>query len=170
TQHLIDLGHTRIAHLSGPTDTYSARRRREGCEQALVDAGLPLLASAESAYTINTGRDAMHQLLDSPTPPTGVVVANIASAAGGLMAARERGIAIPDKLSVIDLHDLELAASLGPPLTTVRMPLEELGRGAVRLLLGTPWDQPIDAVIPGPMDIVERGSTDRPPPSSPSGG
>lgn len=162
TEHLIELGHRRIAHLSGPMDTDSGQRRWEGCLAALTDSGLEPAGFAEAGYTFSTGTAAMHELLSSTTPPTAVMVANVASAAGALRAAREAGANIPGEISIIALHDIELADALGPPLTTVQMPLAELGRRAIQLLLQSPQDEPIEEVIPGPMRIIDRSSTSRP--------
>lgn len=159
TQHVIDLGHTRIAHLSGPLDTDSSRARQRGFDLAMARSGLAPAGYAESEYDVSTGRAAMVTLLGVRPRPTAIVCANVASAAGALAAAREAGVVIPDGLSIVAIHDLELAASLGPPLTTVRMPLEQLGQRAVELLLDTAADQDIDEVIPGPMVLVERVST-----------
>lgn len=158
-QHLIDLGHTRLAHLSGPLDTDSGRRRLAGFRAATspsLGADLPV---AEARYDVSSGIDAMHQLLAVAPRPTGVVCANVASAAGALAAAAASGIRVPHDLSIIALHDIDLAQSFRPALTTVRMPLEELGRRAVQLLLDTEASADIDEMIPGPVELVLREST-----------
>lgn len=158
TRHLRGLGHTRIAHLSGPLDTDSGRRRRAGFASATADLGqdLPVV---EAQYDVDSGRRAMNELLRLDPRPTGVVCANVASAAGALAAAVAAGVDIPREMSVVALHDIPWADSLHPALTTVRMPLEELGRRAVELLLELPSDVDIDEMIVGPIELVPRAST-----------
>lgn len=158
TQHLLDLGHRAIAHLSGPMDTDSGQRRRAGFDTALAEYGLHSAGYAQARYSIHTGHQAMRELMSLPTRPTAVMCANVASAAGALAAARELDVTIPDDVSLVAVHDIDLAASLGPPLTTVRMPLIELGRRAVELLLDTPPHDTITDVLSGPIELVRRAS------------
>ncbi len=157
-QHLIDLGHEHLAHISGPLDTDSGRRRLEGFRTATrhIEHDLPL---AEARYDITSGITAMRELLALPNRPTGIVCANVASAAGALTAAAAADINVPHDISVVALHDVALAETFRPALTTVRMPLEELGRRAVELLLNTDPDTDIDETIPGPIELIERDST-----------
>lgn len=159
TQHLIDLGHERIAHVTGPPDTHSGVARREGFDVALAQAGLAPAGYFESRYTLSTGADAMDRLLASGSRPTAVMCANVAAAAGALKSARRAGVQVPDEISVIAIHDVELTDSLSPPLTTVRMPLEQLAHRAVELLLDTAADETVAEMIPGPMSVVRRAST-----------
>lgn len=158
TQHLIDLGHTRLAHLSGPLGTDSGRRRLEGFQAAAAAFGADHPV-AEARYDVTSGKAAMSELLALPLRPTGVVCANVASAAGALAAAAEKGVAVPGDISVVALHDIALAESFRPALTTVRMPLEELGRRAVELLLDVEAGADIDEMIAGPVELVERESS-----------
>lgn len=163
TQHLLGLGHTRIAHLSGPLDTDSGRRRLDGFRAAVDEAGLEATAAIEARYDTTSGAHAMRQLLNTAPRPTGIVCANVASAAGALAEAAEAGIRVPDEISVVALHDIGLARSFQPALTTVRMPLEELGRRAVELLLDEDHTANIDEMISAPIELVQRSSTTRPP-------
>lgn len=159
TQHLIDLGHHNIGHLAGPTDVDSADRRRAGYHRAMTEHGLPPGPTVDASYTMAGGETALHTLLDRTDPPSATMIANIASAAGALAAARQHGVTIPDDMSVIALHDLELANTFGPPLTTVRMPLAELGRRAVELLLTRPAHDTITETIPSQPELIPREST-----------
>jgi len=161
TRHLIDLDHRKLAHISGPLDTDSGRRRLQGFRTATehLDGDF---AIAEAQYDVTSGMSAMRDLLTRRTRPTGVVCANVASAAGALAAAAQAGIDVPGDISVVALHDIVLAQTFRPALTTVRMPLEELGRRAVKLLLDTDPDADIDEMIPGPVELVERDSTASP--------
>jgi LacI family transcriptional regulator len=168
-RHLINLGHTRIAHLAGPSAADTARRRRAGFAAALGEAGLPhdpsLVVSAD--YTPHGGAAAMSALLARADPPTAVVVANMAAAIGALSAARGHGIAVPDDVSVVAIHDSALSGYLAPPLTTVRMPLDALGRRAVELLVTQPFEAPIEEIVSGPIELVVRESTAPPRPGGP---
>lgn len=163
--HLVSLGHRRIAHIAGPRGADTARRRRSGYNKALRRSGLvpdpPLVVAAD--YTPNGGAEAMHRLLTSATPPTAVFVANVASAIGALYAAHELSVSVPDQVSVMAVHDLPLAERLVPPLTTVRMPLEALGARAVELLLNSDADAEIREVVREPTELVIRESTSAPP-------
>ena len=163
--HLVELGHTRIGHIAGPWSADTAGRRAAGYRKAMRSAGLPtppeLVVSAD--YTPGGGSAAMAQLLALADPPTAVFVANVTSAAGALHAAAAAGAAIPADVSVVTLHDLSLAAFLSPALTTVRMPLTDLGARALELLAGRPADTPVQEICDGPMELVIRDSTGPPP-------
>lgn len=164
-EHLVALGHSRIAHIAGPPTADTARRRRNGYRQALDRAGLvrddALVARGD--YTPSGGARAMEALCQLPEPPTAVFVGNVASAIGALDAARRRGLRVPRDVSVVAVHDLELAAYLSPALTTVRMPLAELGRRGVELLATSGATTPVKEVVAGPMELVVRDSTTHPP-------
>jgi LacI family transcriptional regulator len=160
-EHLLELGHRRIAHIAGPDITDTSRRRYAGYLGALRDAGLPadpnLMVRAD--YTPRGGASALQALLTRPNPPTAVFVANVASAVGALHSARAMDLSVPRELSVITVHDLPLTGYLVPALTTVRMPLEELGRRAVQRLAGSPDHDAITDVVRGPIELVQREST-----------
>lgn len=160
-EHLVDLGHRRIAHIAGPPEADTAQRRRAGYERAARTAGLQvrddLLVAGD--YTSTGGASGMAALMALDPPPTAVFVANVAAAVGALYAARRAGRSVPQDVSVVAVHDLPLAAYLEPPLTTVRMPVEELGTRALALLASMPPEAGIAEVIEGPMELVVRGST-----------
>ncbi len=159
--HLVGLGHRRIAHIGGPRGIDTARRRRNGYLTALRRAGLDvdqdLVVTAE--YSPDGGAAAMRQLLRMPKPPTAVFVGTVASAIGALHAAYQLSVSVPEQVSVIAVHDNVLAASLVPPLTTVRMPLHRLGARAVELLLNTDPRDDIREVVRDPVELIEREST-----------
>jgi LacI family transcriptional regulator len=161
--HLVGQGHRRIAHLAGPDGADTAQRRFAGYSAAMREAGLPDGPIAAADYTPAGGAAAMTELLAAPDPPTAVFVANVASAIGAMDAVRGAGLAIPRQISIVAVHDLELASYLAPPLTTVRMPLEELGRRGVSLLGSIKPDDAIEEVLDGPMNLITRGSTAAPP-------
>lgn len=159
TTALIELGHTRIAHLSGPAHAESAGRRTTGYLKAMVDHGLPPGPILEADYSFTGGNTATDALLAAGAEATGVVVANIASASGLLVGLRAHGKRVPDDLSVIAIHDHPLAGAFDPPLTTVRMPLFEIGRRAVALLLDTDPQDAIEEIIPDGIELIPRAST-----------
>jgi DNA-binding LacI/PurR family transcriptional regulator len=127
-QHLVSLGHTRIAHIRGPRDSDTARRRLNGYRRALKAAGLTDSFIVGDGYTSEAGAAGMSELLALSPRPTAVLVANIAAAVGALSAARRAGVRVPNDISVAAIHDIPLAENLAPALTTVRMPLAEMGR------------------------------------------
>jgi LacI family transcriptional regulator len=160
-EHLVELGHRRIAHLAGPAGADTGRRRLAGYLAAMHHAGLEVGPhSIEHAdYTPAGGAAALDRLLAAPAPPTAVFVANVASAVGALHAVHARGLAVPADLSVVAIHDMPLASHLVPALTTVRMPLEELGRRALELLATRGPEDPITEIVTEPVELVVRDST-----------
>ncbi|MGH2698844.1 MAG: LacI family DNA-binding transcriptional regulator [Actinomycetota bacterium] len=162
--HLLELGHSRIAHIGGPPEADSAIRRRAGYEKALRDARVEVDASLIRAadHGEEAGAKAMKRLLGSRARPTAMFAANVAQAIGALQAARRAGVEIPGDLSIVATHDFRPAAFLDPPLTTVKMPLEQLGRRAVELLANSLPDEDIDEVVGTPMELVLRESTGPP--------
>jgi LacI family transcriptional regulator len=159
--HLVALGHTRIAHLAGPAGADTAHRRRAGYLSAMTAAELAttpdLISHAD--YTPAGGATAMHDLLSAPQPPTAVFVANVASAVGALHAIHDRGLSVPRDISVIAVHDMPLASHLVPALTTVRMPLEQLGHRALQLLAQREPTEPITETVTEPVELIVRQST-----------
>ena len=162
TQHLLSLGHRRIAFANGLPRSFTAQRRREGWQDALTEAGVSVLRGYETriGYRYNDGVDAFHRLLAHAEPPTGIVVANVNAAVGVISAARLTGIRVPDQISVVAIHDSWTGQNTGPPLTAVKMPLYEMGRWAARDLVaridtGAVTDREIDA----PPELVVREST-----------
>ena len=135
-RHLLQLGHRRIAHITGPKGWLATEDRRRGYRAALASAGTlpdPGL-EAEAIPEIDSGRDAATALLALPDPPTAIFAFNDNIAIGAIQAARARGLRVPDDLSVVGFDDVEHATIVTPALTTVRQPLAEMGRTAVSLL------------------------------------
>lgn len=166
TQHLVDLGHTRVAHLKvGGTQRSGLRVR--GWRETLTKAGLPADPSSVVAggHTVDSGQAGMRELLAARPLPTGVVVGNVLAAIGALTAAREAGLRVPEDLSVIAFHDVPYAAHLVPSLTAVAMPMRELGAASVTLLLERlGGGEPRHVVVRDPEPtLVLRGSTGPPP-------
>ncbi|MGA4842392.1 LacI family DNA-binding transcriptional regulator [Streptomyces sp. G45] len=162
--HLASLGHTRIGLALGPRRFVPVQRKIEGFTRTMRERfGLPAEAvEAElvqhSLYTLEGGQAAASALLDRGC--TAVVCASDMMALGAVRAARERGLGVPDEVSVVGFDDSVLIAFTDPPLTTVRKPVPAMGQAAVRTLLeeigGTPAPQSEFVFMP---ELVVRGST-----------
>ncbi|MGO2745428.1 LacI family DNA-binding transcriptional regulator [Microbacterium sp.] len=137
TEHLISLGHRRIAHLRGRTDLESAQERERGYREALDAAGIPFDPAlvADGGYRAADSTAAANAILDLPDTPTAVFAANDLSAIEMMRIAAARGLRVPDDISVVGFDDILDAASHAPQLTTVRQPLPEMGTAAVTMLL-----------------------------------
>jgi LacI family transcriptional regulator len=165
--HLVELGHRTIGHIAGPPNVDTAQRRYEGYSRALANAGLvesPRLVVAGD-YSSQGGFDATMQLLGANNTPTAIFVANVTSAVGVLHALHGQGLRVPEDISVIALHDHFLAQHLVPSLSTVKMPLRELGAKAVELLRTTQPDEDVEVEVSDPITLIQREST-APPKSS----
>ncbi|MGW3999172.1 LacI family DNA-binding transcriptional regulator [Amycolatopsis sp. NPDC004772] len=137
TEHLLDLGHRRIAFLAGRPDLQSAELRKTGYLRALTAAGI---APDEDlirigAYDPEVSAASAHALLTGPDRPTAVFAANDISAIATVGAARELGLAVPDDLSVVGFDNVPESALCSPPLTTVDQPIREMGHRAIRMLI-----------------------------------
>ena len=135
-RHLLELGHKRIAQITGPRGWLATEDRRRGYHAALGSAGIlpdPAL-EVESIPEILPGREAADRLLDLPEPPTAIFAFNDNIAIGAVQAARARGLNVPGDLSIVGFDDVEGATIVSPALTTVRQPLAEMGRTGVSLL------------------------------------
>ena len=136
-RHLLELGHRRIAQITGPRGWVATEDRRRGYRAALAAAGIlpdPALEQ-EAVPELEPGRAAAERLLDLPEPPTAIFAFNDNIAIGAIQAARARGLRLPEDLSVVGFDDVEHATIVTPTLTTVRQPLAEMGRTAVSLLI-----------------------------------
>jgi len=157
--HFLDLGHRSLGHLAGPLELDTVARRRNGfvARARAADATpavVPATLSEEAGY------GAMCELLDHPAAPTAVFVANINQALGAVAAVRERGMRVPEELSLVCHDDDPVCGFLDTPLTAVRMPLHELGSTAVDVLLEqVEGAAPRDVVIETAPELVVRRST-----------
>lgn len=133
--HLVALGHRRIAHVAGPAEFLHGTRRRAAWLKALTSAGLPAGPVVVGDFTASGGAAATRTLLDAPQPPTAIVYASDLMAIAGLAVAQERGLSVPGDLSITGFDDIELAAHVHPPLTTVRADPFGWGQDAARALL-----------------------------------
>lgn len=137
-QHLLDLGHRRIAVISGPLDRLCARERLAGVRAALAAGGAPLderLRRQGMWFSFEDGHAHAAELLRLGEPPTAILCGNDLQAFGAYEAARQAGLRVPDELSVVGFDDISYAGWCGPPLTTVRQPITEMGATAARFVL-----------------------------------
>jgi LacI family transcriptional regulator len=161
TEHLIHLGHRRIAFLAGRHDLESARLREHGYRRALEAAGIAFDADLVrvGGYRPETARDAARELLTHERRPTAIFAANDASAIETISVARSLGLDVPVDLSVVGFDNVPESALCEPPLTTIDQSIQGMGEEAVRMLLGLiddPSSRPAQVVLP--TRLVERGS------------
>jgi LacI family transcriptional regulator len=164
-QHLLELGHKEIAHISGPLRLRLARERLEGFCNTLEEAGLSLAAvvGGDGNWECQDGYSAMQELLARDTLPTGVFCANDRIAIGAIRAIIEAGLRVPEDISVMGLDDLEVAPYQNPPLTTVRQSLATLATRAVQLLLEVMAEhEPVETQVVLAPTLVVRQSTANP--------
>ena len=167
TRHLVDLGHRRVGVIAGPHNWLASEARLAGHASALANAGvLPdpeLVRSGEA--TARFGYHAAGELLDLPQRPTALIGFNDKVAVGALAAAAQRGLRVPEELSIAGFDDIDLAQATRPLLTTVRQPLQEMGRLAVSLLIRLMERQRLDALhVELATELVVRDSTGPAPP------
>lgn len=171
TQHLIDLGHTRIGHILGPQDNTIARDRLTGFQLAIEQAGLaaPREWLFPGNFGIEAGYAAAARFRTLDPRPTAIFAANDESAIGFLSGMRRYGLRCPEDISVVGFDDLSMAAHYTPPLTTVHQPRAALGQLAAAALIDMLEDgathRPALRIVLNSA-LVIRQSTGEPPPES----
>ena len=163
-QHLLDLGHRQYAMVSGYTaHNDRARERVAGVREALAAHGLELPAHRciETAFSVASGRAALAELIARDPAVTAIVCGNDILAFGVLFECVARGIVVPRELSVAGFDDIELAAEVSPPLTTIHIPTASIGRRAAERLVARLAGRRLPRVEEVPVDLVVRGSTGR---------
>jgi LacI family transcriptional regulator len=166
--YLLDLGHKEfgvIMQYSGSSDR--AEGRLLGIREALATRGLalPVERLIERPYKIIEGQHAMQMLMSLQRRPTAVICGTDILAFGALVEAQRLGISVPKELSVTGINDVEFAAHLNPPLTTIHLPAEEIGERAADYLIGRVAGKPVVPVTQVQISLIVRGSTAPPPPS-----
>ena len=158
TQHLVELGHREIVHITGPQDWIEALARTRGYREALSAAGLQVRAPVVGDWSAESGYRAGLELLGA-RDVTAVFAGNDQMALGLLHAARELGVDVPNELSVIGFDDIPEAAHFAPPLTTIRQNFVEIGRRAVAIILAElRGDMEVDHQMV-PPELILREST-----------
>lgn len=160
TKYLIDLGHTRIAHISGSTGIFSTIERVEGYKKALMDAGISVKNNLilKGNFNIEGGYSATKKLL-SKDNPTAIFLGNDSMAIGAMQAIGELGLRIPEDISLIGFDDIEVARYLRPALTTVKMTLVEMALIANNALITSiENNSSFSANYIVPAELIERDS------------
>lgn len=139
-EHLLELGHRRIAYISGPLRLKSAQRRHLAFKRTMKKYESSLHTEPffyEGDFKASGGRQAVEQMLQQKMRPTAIVAANDLMAIGAMSELRKAGLRVPEDISVVGFDDILFAALTDPPLTTIGIPREEIGRAAVEALLHT---------------------------------
>ncbi|MEJ2853880.1 MULTISPECIES: LacI family DNA-binding transcriptional regulator [Saccharothrix] len=166
TEHLIRLGHQRVAVIGGPAGMLCSRARVDGYRAALDRAGLPFDPGLvrHGDFKHEGGFRCATELLRLPDRPTAVFAGNDEQALGVIEAARVAGLSVPNDLSVVGFDDLPVAVWSSPALTTVRQPLTEMGRHAGRMLADLIAGRPVETErVELATELVVRSSTKEPP-------
>jgi LacI family transcriptional regulator len=147
TEYLLSLGHRRIGMFRGPATYRCVAERVSGYRSAMETARAPVDEAwiRDGSFDPGDGYNQTLALLDLPNPPTAIFAGNDLQAFGSYAALRERGLHVPDDMSVVGFDDTFTAALVTPPLTTVRQPLAEMGRVAAQTLLRLVEGQPLDS-------------------------
>jgi DNA-binding LacI/PurR family transcriptional regulator len=162
TRHVAGLGHRRIAAIGGPERLWSANARLDGYRTALLRSGLPVdetLVGRDEFSSVAGGRAQALRLLGLPSPPTAIVAGNDTQAFGVLQAVAERGLRVPDDVSLVGFDDV-LAEWAAPPLTTVRQPLAAMAATGFRMLIRDPGGSPAEPQhVELATSLIVRAST-----------
>ena len=167
-RRLAELGHRRIAYISGPPLFRSSHERREGFIGGLAEYGLELAPELTvlGAYTYESGLARGRELLGRPDRPTAIFAGNDEMASGVYGAAHELGLRIPEDISIIGFDDAPIASRMWPAMTSVRLPVRDMGRAAAEKLFEKPKDAANALAAEFTPTLIERQST-APPPGTP---
>ena len=160
--HLLELGHQRIAYVNGPSESPLCEDRLQGYEQALKEAGLtvePALIK-QGDFTLASGYDCTAALLAAANPPTALFCANDEMAIGAMQACHAAGLSLPGDMSVVGFDDIGFAAYTHPRLTTVHQPRNRIGEQVMTMMLAMlAGNTPADSRIVLPHELVVRESS-----------
>lgn len=163
--HVIELGHRTIGIIKGHASHAASEARTMGYSQAFYAAGLPMRLDLveQGDFTRESGHAAAERLLARAEAPTAILAQNDDMAVGALLAARERGLTVPDDLTLVGFDDSEISRICWPPLTTVRQPVFEMAREATDMVIAQLEDRPPLQRHDHPHDLLIRASTAAPP-------
>ena len=170
TQYLLSLGHVRFGAIANvPPSNDRSRARLDGIQKTLADAGIRLKPTqvVRADLSLAQGRSALRQLISDHPDTTAVICTTDTLAIGAMAEARKLGLDIPRKLSITGFDDVEIAAQVDPPLTTISIPVAEIGRGAADYLINAIAGLPIPKSVQLPYRLIMRGST-APPRATPA--
>lgn len=163
TRHLLELGHRRIATITGPENAMCATARLDGYHAAFREAGIaadPQLVR-HGRFQVEDGEQLALELLSMRKRPTAIFAQSDFLAMGVYRAAKKLGLTIPDDLSVVGFDDIQTAAYMGPALTTVRQPLAEMAAQAASMIIDAHHGKPVNDRVILPTSLVVRESTKR---------
>lgn len=160
-RHLLTLGHRHIAFIAGDPDHLAMMRRLDGARDALEAwTGEPCELTVRQGFsTFDSGVRAALDLLSMQPPPTAIFAANDDMAAGVIFEAQERGLRIPDDISITGFDDTLLASRIWPGLTTVRQPIRRMGETAADILIDRVMGRNVAARAPIPTELIVRRSS-----------
>lgn len=167
-EYLIERGHKRIGFITGPAEHPSSLSRKEGFERAMAEHGLDIDPGlvVEGDFTFRSGMELTEELLSAKPAPTAIFASNDDMAAGVIAAAHRRELKVPGDLSVVGFDDTAISAAIWPQLTTVRQPISEIARRAVKLLSDNNQKKDIEVEVRADyidtVDIIERESVSGP--------
>ncbi len=160
-EHLVALGHEKIALLAGPLSSISARLRFKGWQSCLASHQLAPMAVIHGDWSSLSGYQHVTQMLNEGIIPTALLVANDQMALGALRALSEFGLSVPGAISVVGYDDTEDSACFTPPLTTIKQDFKNLGKVSVeRLLALIEGEETVSELLP--VSLIERKTTDKP--------
>ena len=162
TEYLIQIGHRSIALVAGPSVLITSEMRMEGYRRALKRYGLPFIQQLviESDFTYESGQRAADELLTRQPLPTAIFCSNDIVAIGCITQLKVRGVQVPGQISVVGIDDIDAAQYIDPPLTTIRVPMREMGEvGMSQLLRLIVSKEPIDQLYLLPHRLVIRASS-----------
>ncbi|WP_423037870.1 LacI family DNA-binding transcriptional regulator [Undibacterium sp. Di26W] len=162
TRHLIELGHRRIAFVTGPANNTDALERQEGYQRALQESNIAFEENlvVEGNFHEASGLMAINRLLENQQQFSAVFAANDLSAYGVRLGLYRKGIRVPEDISLIGFDDLPSSLYTTPPLTTIHQPLYDMGLLATRTLLGLISGTDVDLALPG-LELIARETTRR---------
>lgn len=162
-RHLLDLGHRRIGLIAGPQYASSAAGRVEGYRRAMAEADVDIDPSlvVESTFGIESGFATARQLMTLDEPPTAVFAVNDNTAIGALSAFAETGLSVPEDVSLVGYNDIPIVSRLPRPLTTVRVPFDQIAAAALDLLRDAPLGHH-DRIRTATPTLIPRRSTSPP--------
>ena len=160
TRHLLDLGHRRIAMIAGPNYASSSRGRVAGYRKALEEAGVPIVADhiVPSTFGIEAGAEAVIGLMKLSPRPTAIFAINDNTAIGAMSALANLSLNVPHDVSLVGYNDIPIVSHLPTPLTTLRVPFDQIALAALDLL-ATPIVSDSDRIRIAPPTLIPRRST-----------
>lgn len=159
TRYLIELGHRKIAYVGGPVHLSTSGQREYGFRRAMQEAGLSEDRLVTGDFTFESGVQSIQALLSNPERPTAVLAATDLTALGCMVGAQEYGLRIPTDISVMGIDDIKAAQYVTPSLTTIRIPMQEMGKKAVQLIFSALNGEAVPNRTILPHEFVIRGTT-----------